>query len=189
MSRQRSDIIQRWPCGSRRGGCRRRCRAFSLVESVVSILIVGVMVVAAMNTVGGSQKTQLTSAQRDRALLLAQDLMAEIVGKPYEDPDQTPVFGRESGESGSQRDLWDDVDDYDALSNSPPEYEDGTAIAWANGYTRKVTATWLDPADLTQVSGSETGVKGIRLEILRGDRVLVTLYAMRTNAWLDPISQ
>ena len=103
--------------------------------------------------------------------------MAEIVGKPYEDPDQTPVFGRESGESGSQRDLSGTMSTTTtALSNSPPEYEDGTAIAWANGYTRKVTATWLDPADLTQASGSETGVKGIRLEILRGDRVLVTLY-------------
>jgi len=166
-----------------------RCEGFSLVESVISILIVGVMVVAAMNTVGGSQKTQLASAQRDRALLLAQDLMAQIVRKSYEEPDQTPDFGRESGESGGHRDDWDDVDDYDGLSNTPPQYEDGTAISWADGYTRKVTATWMDASDLTQSSGSETGIKGIWVEVLRGDRVLVTLSAMRTNAWLDPLDQ
>ena len=162
---------------------------FSLVEAVISIFIVGVTLVAAMNTVGAAQSSKRSNAQRERALLLAQDLMAEIINKAYEEPDDTPTFGRESGESGSQRDAWDDVDDYHGLSDSPPESPDGTAIPWADGYTREVACSWLDPNNLNQASGTESGVKGVRVVVKHGDRVLVTLSAMRAQAWQDPKAQ
>ena len=58
---------------------------FSLVEAMISVLVVAVIVVAAMHTVGGSQAAQLKSAQRDMALMLAGDLMDEIMGELKEE--------------------------------------------------------------------------------------------------------
>ncbi len=159
---------------------------FSLVEAMISVLVVAVIVVAAMHTVGGSQAAQLKSAQRDLALMLAEDLMDEIMLGQYEEPVDPPNFGRESGESGSRRDLWDDVDDYDGWSASPPEHRDGTAIPNADSFTRQVEIVFLDPNDLVNTVVTDQGIKRVRVTVKHGDRALVTLTAVRTLAWKDP---
>ena len=50
-------------------------RAFSLAEAVVSIFIVGVVLVAALNTVGASGWSLHKLGDRARGSLLAQQLM------------------------------------------------------------------------------------------------------------------
>ena len=60
-------------------------RSFSLVEVVVSVLIMGVMFVAALNTVGAARGGEYRLAEREQALLLAQALMAEILQQAYID--------------------------------------------------------------------------------------------------------
>jgi len=162
-------------------------RGFSLIEAVVSMVIVGGLFVVAMNTVGASRTRQLANAQRRTALLLAEDLMAEILQRPYADPDQMQANGPETGESTGNRMGFDDVDDYFGWSASPPEYRDGTAIPWADGYQREVSGTWLDPNNLSQTSGTETGIKRIEVQVKYGDRKLVALYAARARCPADPL--
>ncbi len=166
----------------------RRTHGFSLVEAVICVFVVGLMIVTAMNTVGSSQKTQLANAQRSVALLLAQDLMDEIVLQAYEEPVAAPTFGRETGESATRRDLWDDVDDYNGWSANPPERQDGTAIPSMDIYQREVEVVWLNANDFSLVSGSESGIKRIRVMVKHGDRVLVTLTSLRTSGWSNPSS-
>ena len=48
------------------------CRSFSLIEVVVSVLIMGVMFAAAMNSVGAARGGEYSLAEREQALLLAQ---------------------------------------------------------------------------------------------------------------------
>ena len=55
-----------------------------------------------------------------------------------DEPDDTPAFGREAGESSSSRAAYDDVDDYHGWSGSPPVEKDDAAIANAAGFTRIV---------------------------------------------------
>jgi len=158
----------------------------SLVEAAVSIVIVGVMFVVAMRTLAASRTNQFTNAQRCRGLLLARDLMAEILRQPYEDPNQLPVFGHEPGEATNTRADCDDVDDYDGYSGSPPQYRDGTPIPSTDGYERTATVGWVDPSNLGTVLVTETGIKRIRVTVSSSCLHLATLWAIRTSALPDP---
>lgn len=149
------------PC--RRVGAlpQRSGRAFTLMEAVISTVIVAVMFTAALNTVGASRITQHKAALVARGRMLAEALMAEILQQSYQNPAEPHVFGLESGESGSTRGAYNDVDDYSGLTESPPVAKDGTALANSANWKRTVTVAWVDPLNPSQVSGTETGAKRI----------------------------
>jgi len=110
--------------------------------------------------------------------------MAEILPQDYLDPNDTPVFGTESGESTSTRADFDDVDDYDSWSSSPPVQKDGTLIAGLSGWQRSVTVDWVDPADITQVKASESNAKRITVTVSCDNKQVASLSAIRTNSGL-----
>ncbi len=164
--------------------CHAR-RGLTLAEAVVSMLIVSVMLVAALNTVGASRTTQKKTADRSRGFLLAENLMSEILQQAYEAPDLAPgSFGLEGAETGDgSRSLWDDVDDYDGWSASPPEQKDGTVIDGFEGWGRSVAVAWANPGDFAAAApATDSGVKQIRVTVTDGDAVVVSLVAVRTNA-------
>ena len=99
----------------------RRQRGLTLAEVVVSTMLVGVVLVGAMNGVGGVLKTWRAGEQRHDGLALCQQLMTEVLQRRYEEPDDTVQFGRESSESGGDRELWDDIDDYHDWSSAPED--------------------------------------------------------------------
>ena len=133
----------------------RRAGAFTLVETVISILINGVVMVAVMNTVGASRMAQYTHTHRSRGLMLAQDLMTEILQHPYWDPVAESGMGPAPSETVTgDRTLFNDIDDYDGWTASPPELRDGTPIAWAGGYTRQVDVSWLNTGNLNGLSNA-----------------------------------
>lgn len=160
--------------------CRLSQRGFTLIEIVISMAIISVMLVAVLGTVGASQAMQFNAAQQSDALLLAEDLMAEVLRMPYEDPDQTPVFGLEGAEDTGDRSMFDDFDDYDGWSGNSPEYQDGTTIEWATAYERQVSVWWVEAADLNAVSADESGIKGVRVRVKYGDQTVATLFAGRS---------
>ena len=151
-----------------------------MVETVMSVLLVGMLMVAAMNTLGATATTRYKNAERSRAVLLAEDLMSEILAQNYEEPVDMVQFGRES-ESGGDRADWDDVDDYDTWSSSPPEYQDGTAIPDLDTWERKVEVKWVNPIDLASISGSETGVKRVVVVVEHNAVPVFSLTAFRSN--------
>jgi type II secretory pathway pseudopilin PulG len=144
----------------RRENLRSR-RAFTLLEAVISTVIVAVMLVAALNTVGASRITQHKAALVSRGRMLAESLLAEVLQQSYQDPAQPCVFGPEPGESGLTRDAFNDVDDYQGWSQSPPTAKDGSALPNSTNWRRTVTVEWVDPLDPAQVRGTETGLKRI----------------------------
>ena len=168
---------------------RPRRRAFTLIETVISLLIVGLMLVATLNTVGAAKMARFKHANNSRALLLAQDLMAEIVEQDYWDPDILGGMGPEDPEDvPGNRSQFDDVDDYHGWTAAAPKYRDGTAIPWAAGYKREVAVAWTDPVNLSVLKGFETGVKVIIITVTSGGQKQLTLYGLRTEAWKDPLS-
>ena len=163
-----------------RGGHMRW--SLSLAEAVVSIAIVGIMLVAALNTVGASQRTQKKMSDRSRGMLLAQDLMSEILRQSYEEPVDSATFGREPSEAAGSRAEFDDVDDYDGWSASPPETKDGTPLSGFDGWERSAAVAWVDAAEAALVQASDTGVKRITVSVTLDDLPLATLVALRTSA-------
>ena len=163
------------------GGVSRRCAAFTLVEAVLSLVVVGVMLVAALNTVGVSRLSQFKTSLQGRGRLLAESLVAEIVRYPYEDPNGPVVFGRESGEPASPRTAFDDVDDYHQWSASPPVNRDGTPITGMTGWAEGVTVEWVNPQNVTETRQTETGAKRITVTVTYQGVPVVSLMAIRTD--------
>lgn len=164
-----------------------RRRGLSLIEVIVSIPLVGVALVAALNTVGASKTSQFKNTEMREAHLLAQQLMGEILLQDYADPDLGfTSFAIESGEGNTgNRSLFDDVDDYDLWQASPPQQRDGTVMSHLPDWKRTVTVNWLNTSDLT-LSVTTTEIKHIRVKVKRQGRLLCTLDAYKTSG-LPPL--
>lgn len=158
-------------------------RALTMVEVSVSILVVGVTVVAALNTVGAARVGLQRTGDRSRGTMLAQQLMTEILQQHYEDPNYGPgSFGLGGDEVGDgSRSLWEDVDDYAGWQASPPEDKDGNVLPGFNGWARAVEVVWVNPADLSQTVGYDTRVKRIVVTVTRNGLVVATMTALRTG--------
>jgi len=111
-----------------------RRRGFSLTEVVVSAMIVGVLLAAAMRTVGSSLFTQYRTGEMIAAWSLADGLMTQVLAKQYKDPQGPPAFGPEPGELPSSKLDFDDVDDFHDWTESPPQYADGTTMPYLTGW-------------------------------------------------------
>lgn len=157
-------------------------RSFTLIEAVISTVIVGIMFVAAMNVLGATAVSKRSTEQQALGYSLAQDLMNEILNQPYEDPTQTATFGRETGESGSDRADFDDVDDYVNWSAIPPEDKNGEPLIGYDQWTRSVDVDYVKPTDLKQI-GATTGVKRIVVTVSRDGIAATEIIAIRTKAW------
>jgi type II secretory pathway pseudopilin PulG len=153
--------------------------AFTLVEAVISSMIVAVMLVAGLSTVGASRVAQHKAALTIRGRLLAGQLLSEILEQSYKDPDGTATLGREAGESAATRIDFDDVDDYHGWTCNPPTARDGTALANAVGWTRSVTVQWIDSLDPTQVRSTETNAKRITVTAAYNNVPQMSLVAIR----------
>ncbi len=161
-------------------------RAFSLAEVVVATFIVGVMLVAALRTVGSAARGRVAMANHERGVLLAQQLMSEILQADYVEPDESPVFGPEAGETGGTRGAFDDVDDYHGWTASPPQAKDGTALPGRADWERSVTVERVNEDLLTQVVDVDKGVKRITVTVSRGGQAYATLVTVRSKAWQQP---
>ncbi len=163
-------------------GTRWRQPAFSLAETAVSILLVGGVVVVALNTVGASVSGREFTRSRGRGDLLAHHLMSEILRQSYQEPDDTPTMGRETGEGGGVRSTYDDVDDYDGWAASPPEDKDGITLSDLAEWERSVAVQFVDPSSLSTVRATETGVKRITVTVRRDGVDKAALTAIKTIA-------
>jgi len=158
-----------------------RSRAFTIVEAVISTIIVAVMLVAALSTVGASRLVQQETSLAVRGRQLAESLMAEILRQDYQDPNEPVSFGPEADESAVTRADFDDVDDYHGWSSSPPVAKDGTPLTNSTGWQRSVTVAWVVPKEPWQVAGAESYAKRITVTANYNNVPQATLVALRTD--------
>ncbi|MBI2481758.1 MAG: hypothetical protein HYV60_24880 [Planctomycetia bacterium] len=154
---------------------RRRRTAYTLVEVSMSTLMIGVLLIGAMNSAGYATRGQIDNKERAQAKLLANAMLAEILELPYQEPTSTPAFGPESGEV---RATYDDVDDYKIFSDSPPVDKQGNALAGGSGLTRSVVVSYVEPNNLTATSSTDQGIKRIAVSVARSGKQLVSMTAV-----------
>jgi hypothetical protein len=159
------------------------------VESSISVFLVGMLMVAALNSVGTSVRRQSNTANQVRGKKLAHDLMQEILQQCYQDPIQTPVFGPEPGETTNPptRSRFNDVDDYVGWSESPPANKSGVPYTGFTGWTRSVNVQWADPVSLAPTAATCTGLKLITVTVTFNGQTQATLVGYRSVAWADSI--
>ena len=84
---------------------------FTLIEALLASVILAMVVGAVVMPFTAGAANTAQNARSTLAINLAQDLMEEILAKPFSDPD-----GSEVGETG--RSNWDDMDDYNGYSEA-----------------------------------------------------------------------
>jgi len=153
----------------------------SLVEVAIASLLVGVSLVASLETVGTVYRTQRLNASRLTSSSLAMELMSEILAMPYEDPETSSLLiGRETGESAANRAEFDDVDDYDNYNSLGTKSKSGVAVPGLSSWRRQVDVTWID--SLTGLVGIlDTDLKKIVVTVTSPEGVTSTLTAYRSK--------
>jgi len=110
--------------------------------------------------------------------------MSEILSQQYIDPGPNATFGPEPGETTSppSRVNFNDADDYNNWSESPPQNKDGTVIPNFTGWTRNVSVCWVSPGDLTTpVATADTNVKRITVTVQHNHVPVASSVAIKTN--------
>ena len=108
--------------------------------------------------------------------------MNDVLATSYQDPNVTPLFGVEAGETTSSKANYDDVDDFNGWSESPPQDRDGNSMTELTGWQRSVSLAWVNSANLSTVSAAETGVKRITVTVSKNNVTLATRVAIKVKA-------
>ena len=159
-----------------------RRSGLTLLEVVISTLIVGMMTVAALNGLGAATRSGDSAGNQAIALGLADDLLSEILATSYSDPSGTTNFGLESGEA-APRSNFDDVDDFNNWNQKPPQNADGTTIPDRTRFRRRVTVERVEPTNPAHATSGNTeqGAKRICVTVECNDVVLAKQYAVVTD--------
>jgi type II secretory pathway pseudopilin PulG len=170
------------PLPPRTRGIRRRS-GLGLIEVVMSTLLVGVVLVGAMNLLGAVVRGRTKAADAARAQQFAQQLMNDILNTAY-------------GEGGSlgpdnvlillvpeTRNQFDDVDDFNLWWESPLLTRSGGIIPNTSGWRRSVEVAWVNPSNPGVVVGSNQGLKRITVTVQRSGETVAELSCLRTDKY------
>ena len=164
-----------------RGKDSRVTRGITLMETVLSLLILSGAFVAALTTIASARGAQAVIADRQLGTVLAENLMAEILAQAsYQ---EGASLGPDAGESTGDRTAFDDIDDYDRWSSSPATDRDGNKLYPGMNYARSVEVTYVDPDDPDQTSVTDQGLKRIVVRVTHRSKQVAELIAYRSDVW------
>jgi len=130
-------------------------KGFSLIEVLIAIVLVGFAVASlvASNiafTRANGAGTELTTAE-----FLIEQIRELTVLLPVVDPEtETDIFGPESGETLA---TYDDLDDFNGASFSPPiGAADRDVISGCDAFSQQVTVENVSASNFEQVVGAHT---------------------------------
>ena len=111
----------------------------TLIEMVVSILIISVTLTSVMMVITQIGRSSADPMIRTQATAIAQAYMDEILVQALDDPDGAESGGAEPGETRAN---FDDVSDYNGLADSDGARDQmDAAIAGLDGYNVDVTVS------------------------------------------------
>jgi MSHA pilin protein MshD len=151
-------------------------KGMTLLEVILMILVLSVgltgVLVYFVQGVRNSSNSQIATV----ANVLAQDLMEEIRSKCWDETSTTlaPCGGAVTAstigaDGGEARASYDDVDDFNGLSNTPPRDSQGNAMPAAfNDYTRSSSVCYVASSDLNTCAGGTSNYKKITVTVSWG---------------------
>ena len=128
----------------------RNIQGFTLIELIVAMVVISVALVGVMSVINYTTLHSADPVLRHQAIAIAEAYMEEITLKNFVDPD---IDGE------GNRALYDDVDDYNGLSDSGAHDQNGNAISGLENYSVSVS---VQPQNYGP-SGSE--VSGLKIDV------------------------
>jgi len=137
-------------------------RGFTLAEGLLAVVVLAVAVGGIMGPMSASYQQTRSVSQTSMAISLAQQLLDEILSKPFVDPtDSSTKLGPEADEPN--RTAFDNMDDYhgyhdttDMTASDSMKTASGQAITWSGTdiYSRSVQMEYRStPSGLATASG------------------------------------
>ena len=116
----------------------RRADGFTLIEIVVTLVVIGIAAVALMSVFTSTIRSSADPLIQQQATTIAEAYIEEILLRSFDDP-QGGETGTDEGEGG--RASYDDVKDYRSLATGPAADQSGNPIAALASYTVAVSVT------------------------------------------------
>jgi len=120
---------------------RTNQQGLTLIELIVAMVVISVALVGVMSVINYTTRHSADPVVRHQAIAIAEAYMEEIVLKDFCEPDQTPAECAANPCPGSEadRDLYDNVCDYDGLVDNGARNQNGQAISGLENYRVNVT--------------------------------------------------
>jgi len=166
----------------------RRQAGVTLIELVISIVVITVAVVGVLSAMNTAARHSADPMLQTQANAIAQSYLEEITLRAFCDPDQTCTVGNPPGTAnctvcpaaeGGGRAVYDNVCDYDGLSDVGAVDQTGAAITGLEGYTVQATVATGDT--LNGLQGASCEVLRVDVRVTHAAGVDTTLSAYRTN--------
>jgi MSHA pilin protein MshD len=148
----------------------------TLLELVIAIVVLAVGLTGVLGYFTQGLKDSSNAQNAAVATVLAQDLMEEIRSKCWDEtattsaPCNGTVTASATGTDGGEtRATYDDVDDFNGLSNTPPKNSQGGAMPSAfDIFTQSAAVCYVAAADLNTCAGGTSNYKKITVTISWG---------------------
>ena len=129
-------------------------KGFSLIELVITIVIIGIALVALSGTLFSAVGRNADPLWQAKATHLAQAYLDEILAMRYQENTalgggavgSCSIDGPEEGTGVANRSLYDDVDDYNGLTESADFLDTATTSSYS-GYTVSIEVKCRDHVD------------------------------------------
>lgn len=158
----------------------------TLMEVAISTALVGVVLVASLETLAGAVRAGRETSDQLMGQALADAMLAEVVALPYSDPDDdSSSLGLEADElsNANDRTQFDDLDDYDGWKQTPPEARDQTALDDYDDWTRRVDVDFVQFSSFgvgLGITNVDRGIKRIVVTVIDPSGVTTTREAIRS---------
>jgi len=159
-------------------------RGISMAETIVSTLIIGFVLVGTLQIIGPMVRSSTVHANKLIATNLANELMEEIITKKFTDPDEDAgdLLGVDTGERSENRNDFDDVDDYQSWTSTPPKLSTNQTNTAIPGWTRTVKIVHVEISDPSVDSASATGLKKITVTVSKDGTQLASIVSLQSSA-------
>jgi len=151
-------------------------RGFALVDVMMSVLIVGIISVVLTGYYSVLFRVPVEIAVKNKANNLAGAAMEELKCRAWEEPSGPRPLGVDSGETAANKTTFDDIDDFNGYSESPPRYQDGAVMPGLSGYSVSFAVTYVDAA--LNATASATDRKMISVTVKNKNIPKITLYTV-----------
>ncbi len=148
--------------GFLRAAPARRQSGVTFIELVISIVVIGIAVAGVLLVMTRTTRSSADPMVTHQAVAIAEAYLDEILAKEFADPVDPETGGTEAGEP--DRSWYDDVQDYDGLSDSGARDQNDNAIGGLGQYTVGVS-----------VNGEALGPGGQQVGAADSLRITVTV--------------
>jgi len=168
-------------------------RGFTLIELVVTMLIISIAALGVMYSLGLGLRHQSDSLWQAKAVALAESYMEEILARRYDEhsplggppPCSTTTVACSAPAAfgdGETRAEFDDVDDYDGLVEQPPLDVYGNPRADYDSYRVAVSVAYADAAQVASLGlDTATDAKLVTVTVSTPEGGAMTFSAWRGN--------